>query len=349
MLYRFLKYSIAFGLYLFHKKIEVHGLEHIPKDKPVLFLPNHQNALIDVLLIATNCNRTPYFLSRSDVFRKSILRTFFKYLKMIPVYRMRDGRDTVTQNHEIFDTCAQLLQKGEAITMFPEANHSLQRRVRLLSKGFTRVLFKALEDAPALDVVVVPVGLNYQHASLFPDAVAVYYGKPIAIQELYDADDLVASALILRNTVTSSLKELTTHVEPESKYKEISSYLEDRNTNFLNPTATNNSVKNWNGNSNPAIEELKKPRPVLNIILHPLYLLINLPVLTVWRLLIKPKVWEPEFMGTLRFATALLGFLIYLSIVFILFYSGSNIVWAIGIVVFVIVFNWIYVKQIASK
>lgn len=347
MLYQLLKYSITFGLQAFHKKIVVHGLSNVPKNKPVLFLPNHQNALIDVLLVATNCNRKPYFLARSDVFRSTILNTFFNYLKMIPVYRLRDGRDTVSRNHEIFETCAQLLIKGEALTMFPETNHNLRRRVRPLSKGFTRALFKALEYAPELDIQIVPVGLNYQNAELFPDSAAVYYGLPISVQELYDSNDFVGSALKIRNAVAASLKELTTHVEPETEYDEIIDYLKGENVNFLDPKTANICVKKWDSNTE-YIKKEKTSRSILYVILRPLFLLINLPVLLVWKLILKPKIWESEFTGTLRFATALIGFVIYLSILFLVLMFSLNLFWAATIIIAIMLFNWIYVKQYSN-
>lgn len=344
MLYQLLKYSIAFGLHAFHNKIEVHGLTNVPKNKPVLFLPNHQNALIDVLLIGINCNRKPYFLARSDVFKRPILKSFFNYLKMIPVYRIRDGRNTVTRNHAIFETCAQLLNKGEAVTMFPEANHNLRRRVRPLSKGFTRVLFKALEYAPELDIKIVPVGLNYVDAELFPDAAAVYYGEPIAVQELYDANDLVGSALKIRSAVASGLKQLTTHVEPESEYDEIINYLKGENTDFLDPKAANILVENWSPNTD-YVSKVKKSKSYLSLKLRPVFLVVNLPVLLFWKLILKPKIWEREFTGTLRFATAFIGFIMYLPILFLVLYFSLNLLWGFGVILLILLFNWIYVKQ----
>ncbi len=224
MLYTVLKNSLAFGLYAYHSKIEIHGFDTIPKNKPVLFLPNHQNALLDTLLVAVKCNRKPYFLTRSDIFGNVVLNALFKYVHMIPVYRLRDGRDKLAKNHEVFDTCAKLLERGEAITIFPEANHNLKRRVRPLSKGFTRLLLRALELSPELDIQIVPVGMNYKHALHFPDSVALRYGKPIAVQELFDKNDLLGSTNKIKDTVEAQLKILTTHITPEENYLE--KYLE---------------------------------------------------------------------------------------------------------------------------
>jgi len=343
MVYTALKSIILIGLHAYHKKIAVYGVQNIPKDKPVLFLPNHQSALLDVFLVATDFSRKPYFLTRSDVFGKPVLNAFFKYLRMIPVYRIRDGRDTLTKNDAIFDACAQVLTKGEAVTMFPEANHNLRRRVRPLSKGFTRVLFKALELSPELDIQIVPVGLNYSHALGFPDTVAVYYGQPIAVQELYDPKDLPASAVHIKDTVSARLKSLTTHITPAAHYHEINSYLKAEKVNFLNPSMANSLVQKWSPSKNKSI-----PKKVTNTTrpspLYPLFLLLNFPVVLLWKLLVRPKVWEAEFTGTLRFATALVGFFVYYAVLLIVVATNLNIGWAIGAVATLFVFNWFYVK-----
>ena len=49
----FVKSYIRLGLFFYYKKIKVVGKENIPKDSAVLFVSNHQNALIDPLIIGT--------------------------------------------------------------------------------------------------------------------------------------------------------------------------------------------------------------------------------------------------------------------------------------------------------
>ena len=344
MLYRVLKHIIRFFLYFYHKEIQVHGLENIPKNKPVLFVPNHQNALIDVLLVGVDCKRNPYFLARSDIFGKSILNSFFKCIKMIPIYRIRDGRNTLAKNDEVFDICAQVLTSGEAIVMFPEGNHSLKRRVRPLSKGFTRVLFRALERSPNLDIQIIPVGLNYTHAERFPDSVAVYYGEPIAVQALYNQEDILKSTAQIKDAVSACLKTLTTHIPPEVDYKEGISYLESQDINFLEPKKTNHLIKAWSLTETKLMKNSDQ-QVKTSALIQRIFILCNLPVILCWRLLVLPKVPEPEFMSTFRFATSFFGFFLYLSVLFLLFYAVFNFWWAFGVVGVLGLFNWFYIKR----
>ncbi|MFD0796939.1 lysophospholipid acyltransferase family protein [Maribacter chungangensis] len=347
MLYRALKNIIHIGLYCYHSRILVYGLENIPKNKPVLFLPNHQNALIDVLLVAVNCNRKPYFLARSDIFGGRVLNVLFEYVRMIPIYRMRDGRNTLSKNDAVFDSCARVLSKGEAIVMFPEGNHNLKRRVRPLSKGFTRVLFRALEQSPELDIQVVPVGLNYTCAENFPSSAAVYYGKPIAIQDLYDKEDLPNSVVNIKEAVAFRLKTLTTHISPEVQYNEIASYLETQKVSFLDPEKTNRLIREGFPLTAPKVEKTRAHTNENNIF-KSVFLFLNFPVILFWKLLIRPRVPETEFIGTFRFAWSFVGFMLYFSLLFVLFLFTANLWWALGTVFFLWMFNVGYVKFLSN-
>ncbi|MFK5973939.1 MAG: lysophospholipid acyltransferase family protein [Flavobacteriaceae bacterium] len=342
--YYFVKGCVKFALHLYCGKIKVFGLDNIPQSRPVLFLPNHQNALIDVLLIAIDWSRKPYFLTRSDIFKRAFLKGVFNFAQMIPIYRIRDGRASLKNNQAVFDTCAELLVMNEAVVMFPEANHNLKRRVRRLSKGFTRIIFKALEKNPDLDIRIVPVGLNYKNAAAFPDEVAIYYGKDIAVQELYDPEDLKASILRIKEAVSERLKTLTTHIESEEFYEDIVGRLDTLGVNYLDPQAVNSIIRNLDvlENENKTTSKLAGILKLFKVI----FMVLNFPIVLLWRTVVKPKVPEPEFMGTFRFAFALLtypiyfGLLLILGILFWSFQVAAAIVWAL------FVFNYVYVRYV---
>ena len=100
--YILIKYWIKAGLFCYYQKIKVVGSENIPKKGPVLFLSNHQNALMDVLLFATQCERKSWFIARSDIFKGSVLNSLFGFLQMLPIYRLRDGKGQFAQKSSYF-------------------------------------------------------------------------------------------------------------------------------------------------------------------------------------------------------------------------------------------------------
>jgi len=344
--YNFLKYWIKAGLHCYYGKIIISGKENIPKNQAVIFLPNHQNALLDVLLIGVDCNRKPWFLTRSDVFKNSILKWFFSYLQMIPIYRIRDGRESLKNNEAVFNNCASLLEKKEAILMFPEANHNLKRRVRPLSKGFTRIILKVLEQSPEVEIFLVPVGLNYKKVQAFPDQMAIHFGKPISVQTYYQKSDLKTSVLALKHAVASSLKTLTTHIEDEDNYAAIIAGLNAMKVNYLKPSEVNQKIDE--ATKQGVVAQPKRKFKSSTFFLTPLFTLLNLPVVLGWRLWLKPKVWEPEFTDTLRFGYALIaGSLYYLLVFAILAYTYTP--FTAGVVVLgIFIGNWLYVKLVRS-
>lgn len=263
---------------------------------------------------------------------------------MIPIYRIRDGRETLIKNDAIFNICAQQLDRGEAIVMFPEGNHGLQRSVRPLSKGFTRVVFRALEQSPDLDIHIVPVGLNYIHAERFPDSAAVYYGKPIAVHSLIDKHDLVKSTANLKEAVAASLKTLTTHISPAVHYDEINNYLKAKGVDFLEPKKCNRLIASWSA-TGARKGALKNQKVKSSAVFRYILLFLNLPVILSWRWFVYPKVPEAEFIGTFRFAASICFFLLYYSMLFLLFFAVVNVWWALGIVTLLLWINWGCVKM----
>ncbi|WP_419214163.1 lysophospholipid acyltransferase family protein [Maribacter sp. X9] len=344
ILYTSVKFVVKVGLYFYHKRIKIVGLEHIPKDKPVIFLPNHQSALIDVLLIVTDCERKPYFLTRADVFSNSFLKTLFSYFRMIPIYRIRDGRKTLSNNNLIFDKCAKLLASEEALVIFPEANHNLRRKVRPLSKGFVRIILRTLEMYPNLDIQLVPVGVNYKDAAHFPDEVAVHYGKAIAVKRLYHQQTLIEFSTAIKIKIKASLEELTTHIPDELDYDAALRVLENDNPDFLNPKETNEKIKFFS-NEKFTVPYKRSKQLQGSWFFGVVFIILNFPVVLLWKLMIKPKVPEDEFMGTFRFATGLVFFPIYMIFLFFFFTSFLNIAMALLCLACFILLNTLLVKS----
>lgn len=341
LLYSSIKIVFKAALQLYFGKISISGLENVPVNKPVLFLPNHQNALLDPLLIVIDCNRKPYFLTRSDVFTNPFLKSIFAFFQMIPIYRIRDGRDSLKNNDAVFDYCTELLCKNEAILMFPEANHNQRRRVRTLSKGFTRILFNTLDKNPELDVQIVPVGLNYRNLVAFPDKAALFYGKPIAVKNIYNPKDLRSSVTELKEIVSTRLKKLTTHIEDENAYDTIVNKLDALKVNYMNPENVNQTIENLKAGH---IVEGNNKAVWPNQILKAVFTVFNLPVILLWKAFVKPKVWEPEFSGTLRFVYSLLIYPIYFLSLFIILSSLTNSTIGVTSILGLFLFNWLYAR-----
>lgn len=271
----------------------------MPKTGPVLFLGNHQNALLDPLLMAVKSGRYIHFLTRAQVFKKPFVSKILKNLQLIPVYRVRDGWQNIKQNNAIFSQCVSILNTNDAVTIFPEGSHNLNRTVRPLSKGFTRIVLGVLEENPNTKLQLIPVGFNYKKATSFADEAMIWFGEPIVVSK-YNFSNKNEAVKRLKEDIYQELTGLTTHIETDT-YNETLSKLEALNTNFLEPQNVNNCIKS----NFKSCKANKKPNSnYLKSLFKMLLILSCIAPYFIWKKVAQPKIKEIEFTATFRFAIA---------------------------------------------
>ena len=293
--------TIKLGLFFYSKKITVLGAQNIPKKGAVLFAVNHPNGLVDPLYVTTTNRRRNHFLVRAASFKKPFIKKILESLYLLPIYRIRDGIKQLANNKEIFEKCHTILKNSETLMIFPEGSHNKKRTVRPLSKGFTRIVFGALEKYKDLEITIIPVGITYQHPSHFPANVIVNYGQPITTRNIYEANVLAKSIHILKDEVSAQLKKLSVHIPDDEEYDTILQKLTDAQVDFTEVDKVNEMITN---NSFPDKKAPKKNH------LKPLYFLIILNSIVpylIWKKVAK-KIDEIEFIDTFRFALNLFLF-----------------------------------------
>jgi 1-acyl-sn-glycerol-3-phosphate acyltransferase len=272
----------------------------MPKNEPVLFLGNHQNALLDPLLLAITSGRYTHFLTRAQVFKKPLVSKILKTLQLIPVYRVRDGWQSIKQNNAIFKQCVSLLNANNAVTIFPEGSHNLKRTVRPLSKGFTRIVLGVLNENPRTKLLLVPVGFNYLNATSFADEALVWFGEPIAVSK-YNFTNENETVKKIKEDVYQELTSLTTHIETEH-YDKVLLNLERLNVDFLEPEKVNNCIAS---NFKSCQPKKKKGFGYLKAFFILLLKTVCIVPYYVWKKFAQPQIKELEFTGTFRFAIAI--------------------------------------------
>lgn len=205
----------------YYRKVEVHGLENIPKDSPVIFAPNHQNALMDALIVLFSSPGDTVFLARADLFRKKLLAKILNSLKILPVFRMRDGVEELGKNQEIFDITVGVLKRKHQLCIMPEGNHSAFRRLRNLGKGIFRIAFKAQEEMGNQPYVkIIPVGLDFSDFVKHYQTLHIVYGKPIEVSDYWDTfmENGPRGLNHLKQRLAADMKPIMIHIETEEFY-----------------------------------------------------------------------------------------------------------------------------------
>jgi 1-acyl-sn-glycerol-3-phosphate acyltransferase len=222
--YKFLRYTLPITLRIFYRRIQVTGYDNIPKDTPILFTSNHQNALMDALIICIMSGRKAFFLARADIFKKKAIADIMYKLRILPVYRTRDGVDSLSNNNDTFDKSVALLEENQAIVIFVEGNHNRERRLRDLKKGYARIAFAAAEKVKqGQQLEIVPVGINYNGHLFIQTDVVVNYGKPIKISDYLQLYKEKPAAAMHRLTefLAPEIKKLMLSIDDKENIRQI--------------------------------------------------------------------------------------------------------------------------------
>ena len=128
--YALLRKIISFYHEVYYEDICVINADNIPENEPVIFAPNHQNALMDALAIIFTTKKQILFMARADIFKKESIKKILTFMKIIPVYRIRDGKEALANNDESFEIAFRSLKNNEVVGIMPEGNHGDQHRDR---------------------------------------------------------------------------------------------------------------------------------------------------------------------------------------------------------------------------
>ena len=135
-----LKILIQAGLWLFCNKIHLKNKRLFKTKGPLLIIANHPNSFLDALIIGSYYKRRVYFLARGDAFKKPIHRFLLESLNMIPVYRLREGKEFLHLNDYAFNKSIDLLSKGFAVLIFIEGICINSNELQPFKKGTARIL-----------------------------------------------------------------------------------------------------------------------------------------------------------------------------------------------------------------
>jgi 1-acyl-sn-glycerol-3-phosphate acyltransferase len=208
---------------VFYRKVIVLGRENINPDDALIFAPNHQNALMDALAVLFTHKGQPIFLARADIFKRKTIAAILYFLKILPVYRIRDGFSSLKGNDEIFTKTIDVLKNKNGLVILPEGDHAGFRRLRQLKKGICRVAFQSDEATGfTLKIKIIPVALEFSNYSRFRQVLTVEYGKPIEVSDYFDSYKVSPERALneLRSRLSDEMKGIMIHIE-EDDYEAI--------------------------------------------------------------------------------------------------------------------------------
>lgn len=202
-LYSFLRHFVDHHTYRGFRKYRIVGRENIPEGA-CLYGSNHCNALTDAMVILASTNVKKVFIARADIFQNPKTAKILRWLRILPIYRIRDGIGAVRdKNGDTMDQAMDVMYDEVPMYLFPEATHRTKHSLRPLSKGILHIALGANSKyGKEKPVYIVPVGLEYGDYFRFRSTVLLSYGEPINVTEFVKGREEENEAVILNELKT---------------------------------------------------------------------------------------------------------------------------------------------------
>ena len=156
-----------------------------------------------------------FFLPGQISSKEKMMASILYFLKILPVYRIRDGFSSLKANDDIFLKTIDVLKNKNGVVILPEGDHAGYRRLRQLKKGICRVAFQSDEATGFnLKIKIIPVGIEFSHYTRFRQVLTVAYGKPVEVSEFYELYKVSPERALneLRSKLSEEMKSNMVHI-----------------------------------------------------------------------------------------------------------------------------------------
>lgn len=167
---------------LYYAPLRITGKENLPPGA-VLLVANHQDSLLDPVLVGIATGRPVRFLAKATLFDLPAVGRVLRFFGMIPAKRPAAGPALDQRNEEMLNHAAAVLAGGESLGIFPEAHCLDFPRIEQMRTGAAEIALQAAAQLPeGQKLCIVPVGMNFEEKERFRSAVWVRIGTPLEVE-----------------------------------------------------------------------------------------------------------------------------------------------------------------------
>jgi 1-acyl-sn-glycerol-3-phosphate acyltransferase len=163
-LLRFVAWLLVHTFY----RIRLVHAERIPQEGAAVLVCNHVS-YVDALVIMAESPRPIRFVMDHRIFRTPLVGWLFRHAKAIPI---APGHEDAALLDRAYSACAQALEAGELVCIFPEGKLTRTGEMNPFKHGVTEILRRA--PAP-----VVPMALRGLWGSVFSRADRAGWPRPL--------------------------------------------------------------------------------------------------------------------------------------------------------------------------
>ena len=186
-LYGGMRWLLRLALGFYFRRIERFHPERVPESGPLLFTSNHPNSLTDSFIIGISVPRKVNFVATVQLFRIRPLKALLTRCGVIPINRVKDDPKAMRTVAETFEACYRVLEKCEAVGIFPEGITYDDSQLKEVKSGAARMALE-LENrhGGTLGLRIVPTGLTYSAKELYRSDALIHFGEPIRVADFLE-------------------------------------------------------------------------------------------------------------------------------------------------------------------
>ena len=198
MIYGVLRWITGIALHWFYGDIRIVGKERIPARGPLLIAVNHQNALVDSLIVGWVVPRRIAMTAKATLADNPLIALVFRILHVVPLRRVSDEARKQngfavdrSRNREAFSEIISLLGQGGAVLIFPEGKSHNEFGLEPLKTGLARLALQARDEGGMKGIRILPLGLVFEDKGTPGTAVGARIGEVIEMDSWSVADHTV--------------------------------------------------------------------------------------------------------------------------------------------------------------
>jgi len=151
------------------------GMEHVPKQGPVIFASNHRS-LLDPFVVGTLVRRPVYYIAKREHFHHRFRGWLLNSLGAFPI-------DRGAGDQQAMDTARRILERGDCLVLFPEGTRTRPGPLGSPHRGVGRLALQT--GAPVVPFAVYGTEAVRSGWLVRPHRVRIRCGRPLrfAVEE----------------------------------------------------------------------------------------------------------------------------------------------------------------------
>jgi 1-acyl-sn-glycerol-3-phosphate acyltransferase len=186
MIYGLLRWITGIALHWFYSDIRIVGAEKIPASGPLLIAANHQNALVDSLIVGWLVPRRIAMTAKATLTDNPFIAILFRLLHVVPLRRVSDEARKQnglpvdrSRNARAFEEILNLLGRNGALLIFPEGKSHNETGLEPLKTGLARLALQARDESAITGLRILPLGLVFEDKGTPGTVVGAHVGTVI--------------------------------------------------------------------------------------------------------------------------------------------------------------------------